>query len=64
VLLERDIRAVGVAQQPVLPAKNPDLDAAGIQCVDRTPRDLRRQEMFGDSRKIWRRYDPAVEAAC
>ena len=62
-LLERDIRPVGIAHQPVLAAEDPDLYPAGIKRVDRAPSHLRRQQMFGDHRKIWRRYDPAIEAA-
>ena len=52
-----------MAHQPVLPAENPDLHPARIKHVDRTPSDLRRQEMLGDDRKIGRRDHAAIEAA-
>ncbi len=62
-LLEPDIRTVGVAHQPVLPVENPDLDPPRIEHFNRTTRELRRQKMLGDHRKIGSRYHPAIETA-
>src|SRR5205085_6762069 len=58
-----DIAFVGVAYEPVLTAKVPNLDAARVECVHRPMSDLSLQKMLGDDRKIGSRQHTAVETA-